>query len=194
MKLLLYGGTFDPPHKGHINNLTAAIAAVQPDYVVVMPAGIPPHKAASSTPAAYRMEMCRCFEHLHPHLVISDWEIRQGGRSYSIDTVNMLHNACPQAEIYLCIGSDMLLTFTEWRSWQQLLRRVTLVVQSRQRGDDEELAAAARQLECAGGHILFAGAPALEISSSAVRAGLVPWQQLPQEVQAVARQHHLYGR
>lgn len=194
MKLLLYGGTFDPPHQGHINNLTAAIAAVRPDHVVVMPAGIPPHKAASSTPGAYRLAMCRCFAALHPSLVVSDWEIRQGGRSYTIDTVAMLQKACPQAEIYLCIGSDMLLTFTEWRSWQQLLQQVTLVVQSRQPGDDGELARAARQLEQQGGHILFAGAPALEISSSAVRAGLVPWQQLPPEVQAVARQHHLYGR
>ena len=54
MKLLLYGGTFDPPHNGHLNNLRAAAARVHPDLAVVMPAGVPPHKAASGTrgPAA----------------------------------------------------------------------------------------------------------------------------------------------
>ena len=51
MKLLLFGGTFDPPHNGHMRLLQSAIDAVQPDKVVVMPAGIPPHKAASATPA-----------------------------------------------------------------------------------------------------------------------------------------------
>ena len=59
MKILLYGGTFDPPHWGHINNLRAAMQAVQPDKVIVMPAGIPPHKAASATPGSLRLQMCR---------------------------------------------------------------------------------------------------------------------------------------
>ena len=61
MKVLLYGGTFDPPHNGHLNNLRAAAGRVLPDLAVVMPAGVPPHKAASATPAALRLEMCRCF-------------------------------------------------------------------------------------------------------------------------------------
>lgn len=194
MKLLLYGGTFDPPHQGHMNNLTAAIAAVQPDHVVVMPSGIPPHKQASATPGVYRLAMCSCFKRLHPSLEISDWEIRQGGRNYTIDTIAMLQKVYTQAQIYLCIGSDMLFTFTEWRSWQQLIQQVTLVVQSRQPGDDEALARAAAQLEQQGGHVIFAQAPVVELSSSAVRAGLVCWQQLPPEVQTVAQQYHLYGR
>ena len=194
MKLLLYGGTFDPPHQGHINNLTACIQAVQPDQVVVMPAGIPPHKRASATPASIRLEMCQCFLPLHPSIAVSDWEIRQGGRSYSIDTVTMLQEQYPDARIHLCVGSDMLLTFTTWRSWQDLLHRVTLVVQSRQPGDEDELARAARQLEAEGGHILFAHALALAMSSSAVRQGLVPWEYLPPLVQDLVQRYHLYGR
>ena len=55
MKALLFGGTFDPPHVGHMNNLRAAMQAVQPDVVLVMPAGIPPHKHASATPGHVRM-------------------------------------------------------------------------------------------------------------------------------------------
>ena len=58
MKALLFGGTFDPPHAGHMNNLRAAMQAVQPDVVLVMPAGIPPHKHASATPGELRLAMC----------------------------------------------------------------------------------------------------------------------------------------
>ena len=61
MKLLLYGGTFDPPHYGHLNNLRAAAARVAPDRVVVMPAGASPFKHTSPTPPALRAEMCGCF-------------------------------------------------------------------------------------------------------------------------------------
>ena len=61
MKLLLFGGTFDPPHIGHMNLLRGAMQAVQPDLTIVMPAGVPPHKAASMTPGMWRYEMCACF-------------------------------------------------------------------------------------------------------------------------------------
>ena len=83
-KVLLYGGTFDPPHNGHMNNLRAALALVQPDRALVMPAGTPPHKHASATPAELRLQMCACFTALSPAVQVSDWEIRQGGRSYTV--------------------------------------------------------------------------------------------------------------
>ena len=60
MKILLYGGTFDPPHYGHLNNLRAAASRVQPDEIVVMPAGVSPFKQMSATPGALRAEMCGC--------------------------------------------------------------------------------------------------------------------------------------
>ena len=81
MKTLLYGGTFDPPHNGHMNNLRAALALVQPDRALVMPAGTPPHKHASATPAELRLQMCACFTALSPAVQVSDWEIRRGGRT-----------------------------------------------------------------------------------------------------------------
>mgnify|MGYP003243857485 CR=1 FL=1 len=80
MKVLLYGGTFDPPHNGHLNNLRAAAARVQPDKVVVMPAGLSPFKQKTSAPGALRLEMCSCFHALEedadtiPQLEVSGWE------------------------------------------------------------------------------------------------------------------------
>ena len=98
-KVLLFGGTFDPPHNGHVHFLKSAIRAARPDRVVVMPACIPPHKAASATPAALRLAMCECFRPLFPALEVSDWEIRQGGKSYTIDTVKMLEEKYPGASV-----------------------------------------------------------------------------------------------
>lgn len=96
MKVLLYGGTFDPPHNGHLNNLRAAAARVQPDKVVVMPAGLSPFKQKTSAPGALRLEMCSCFHALEedadtiPQLEVSGWEIEQaaaGNRNYTVLTV-----------------------------------------------------------------------------------------------------------
>ena len=194
MKLLLFGGTFDPPHNGHMRLLQSAIDAVQPDKVMVMPAGVPPHKAASATPASLRLTMCQCFAPLHPDLAVSDWEIGRGGKNYTIDTVRMLEERYPGAEIFLSVGSDMLTTFTQWREWQSLLQKTTLVVQSRYSGDAASLAAAAQNLEAAGGRVIFAHAPVLQAASSDVRAGKLGMDALPPLVQHICKQYHLYEK
>lgn len=193
-RILLYGGTFDPPHLGHLNNLRAVMAAVRPDRVVVMPAGTPPHKAASATPAALRLAMCECFRPLFPALEVSDWEIRQGGKSYTIDTVKMLEEAYPGAQVYLCVGSDMLTTFTEWRNWRELLRRTVLVAQSREEGDMPALRAAARALEAEGGRVLFTDAPALPLASTELRAHRRDFSLVPAAARRVIEENHLYER
>ena len=194
MKLLLFGGTFDPPHNGHMRLLQSAIDVVQPDKVMVMPAGVPPHTAASATPASLRLTMCQCFAPLHPDLVVSDWEIGRGGKNYTIDTVRMLEERYPGAEIFLSVGSDMLTTFTQWREWQSLLEKTTLVVQSRYSDDGADLAAAARELEAAGGRVIFAHAPVLQAASSDVRAGKLGMDALPPLVQHICKQYHLYEK
>lgn len=192
MKLLLFGGTFDPPHNGHIRLLQSAIQAVHPDKVVVMPAGVPPHKAASTTPGDLRLAMCRCFLPLHANLEVSDWEIQQGGKNYTVNTVEMLEKAYPGAHIFLSVGSDMLTSFTEWKDWQDLLQKVVLVVQSRYPGDQVKLAQAAKLLQSVGGKIVFADAPVLEVASSDVRSGRLSEQVLPPLVRRICRQNHLY--
>lgn len=198
MKLLLFGGTFDPPHLGHMNLLRGAMQAVQPDLTIVMPAGVPPHKAASMTPGMWRYEMCACFLALEKEcggrIEISDWEIHRQGRNYTIDTVTMLEQKYPGAELYLSVGSDMLLTFTEWRRWPELLQKATLVVESRCEGDMGALHRAARALSAEGGRIVFSQAKALPMASSDIRAGKAPAGALPPETERIAGKYHLYGR
>ena len=195
MRTLLYGGTFDPPHNGHLNNLRAAMQRVCPQQVIVMPAGVPPHKHASGTPAALRLEMCRCFSALvqqpgAPALEVSDWEIRQaeqGRQNYTVLTLEMLAQREAQAELYLTIGSDMLLSFDRWYCWQKILQLAKLVVVSRSIGDDPELHAKAKQLDPTGARILFAAAQTLPMASSALRARLAEGQSCEQELPAGVR-------
>ena len=206
MKILLYGGTFDPPHNGHLNNLRAAAARVRPDKVVVMPAGLSPFKQRTSAPGALRLEMCGCFRALAdspdiPQLEVSGWEIAQaeaGKRNYTVLTVEKLAQENPGAQLYLAIGSDMLLSFDGWHRWQDILRLAHLVVTSRNVGDDPELHAMARQLDPTGARNLFAPVQALPMASSDIRTRLTAGEgceaELPEAVRAVIRREKLYKK
>ena len=206
MKVLLYGGTFDPPHNGHLNNLRAAADRVRPDKVVVMPAGLSPFKQHTSAPGALRLEMCRCFAALAqepgmPPLEVSGWEVAQaaaGSRNYTVLTLEMLARENPGAVLYLAIGSDMLLSFEGWHRWQDILRLAHLVVTSRHVGDDPELHAKALRLDPTGARILFAPVQALPMASSDIRTRLAAGEgceaELPEAVRAVIRREKLYKK
>ena len=204
MRILLYGGSFDPPHYGHMNNLRAAAARVRPDRVVVMPAGVSPFKQGTSAPGPLRVEMCGCFAALARELgfglEVSGWEVEQaalGRKNYSVLTLEKLARENPGDELYLAIGSDMLLTFTQWYRWQDMLSMAALVVESRTGTDEAALHAAAAALEQAGGRVLFAEAESYPCASSDIRSGKLPpekWPEvLPQEALAVIRKNQLYG-
>ena len=206
MKILLYGGSFDPPHNGHLNNLRAAAARVRPDRVVVMPAGTSPFKQGTNASGTLRLEMCGCFHALAgepgsavPQLEVSSWEIEQaeaGQRNYTVLTVEKLAREAPGAQLYLAIGSDMLLSFDGWYRWQDILRLAHLVVTSRHVGDDPQLHEKARQLDPTGARILFAPVEALPMASSELRARLAAGEEceaeLPETVRAVIRREGLY--
>ena len=205
MKILLYGGSFDPPHNGHLNNLRAAAERVHPDRVVVMPAGSSPFKQGTNASGALRLEMCACFRVLEqqpggfPPVEVSGWEVAQaaaGRRNYTVLTLEMLARENPGAQLYLAIGSDMLLSFDGWYRWQDILHLAHLVVTSRNVGDDPALHARAKLLDPSGGRILFAPVQALPMASSALRARLAAGErceaELPEAVRAVIQREKLY--
>lgn len=196
MKLLVFGGTFDPPHMGHVSILQNAIKASNPDKVIVVPAGVPPHKKASATPAKIRLAMCECFRPLFANIEISEMEIHRDGKSYTWDTVQLLQKQYPEAKIYLCIGSDMLLSFTEWHCWRELLQAVVLVVQNRRRQDAKAALLAAKILGEQGGRILFADWQVEEVSSTQVRCAIAAGQPvkglIPPPADAIVEKYGLY--
>lgn len=205
MRILLYGGSFDPPHYGHMNNLRAAAAWVCPDRVVVMPAGVSPFKQGTSAPGPLRVEMCGCFAELAREmgfgLEVSGWEVEQaeqGRKNYSVLTLEKLARENPGDELYLAIGSDMLLSFDGWHRWEDILRLAHLVVTSRNVGDDQALHAKARQLDASGARILFAPVEALPMASSVLRTRLAAGEEceneLPVSVRRVIRREGLYTK
>lgn len=204
MRILLYGGTFDPPHNGHLHNLKLAAACVKPDKVVIMPAGVPPHKTASATPAKLRLEMCDCFKTLAgstniPQVEISDWEICQaqkGKKNYSDTTVTMLAQKYPDAQIYMAVGSDMLLSFDGWHNWKHLLQNCVLVAVSRECDDFALLHTKAAQIDPTGRHVVFAQGEALPMASSQLRAKMKNGEScanaLPEVVQRILEREEVY--
>lgn len=196
MKLLLFGGTFDPPHNGHMCILKNAIQTVQPDKVIVMPDNIPPHKNSGDTPALLRLAMCQCFEPLHKNLTVSDMEIKRGGASYSYFTVQQLQKVYPKAHIYMCIGSDMLITFTQWKNWQFLLAQVTLVVQLRENSDIPAFEAARQSIAAQGAHIILAQGAIKPMASRDLRQAIAQGEdvsaQIPPKAWQVIQEYNLY--
>ena len=151
--------------------------------------------------------MCSCFHALEedadtiPQLEVSGWEIEQaaaGNRNYTVLTVEKLARENPGAQLYLAIGSDMLLSFDGWHRWQDILRLAHLVVTSRHMGDDPELHAKALRLDPTGARILFAPVQALPMASSDIRTRLTAGEgceaELPQAVREVIRREKLYKK
>ena len=119
VKIGIYGGTFDPIHLCHIQAARFAAEYLELDRLLLVPAGIPPHKALDeSTPAPdRRLAMAElAAEAVGPMAEASDMELRRKGKSYTLDTVKAIHAEHPRAKLYLLMGTDMFLTFHLWRS------------------------------------------------------------------------------
>ncbi|AMW05093.1 nicotinate (nicotinamide) nucleotide adenylyltransferase [Gemmatimonas phototrophica] len=128
MRIGLFGGSFDPPHVGHLLIAQDAIDALQLDLLLVIPAAQQPLKGAGQTDAAHRLAMVRaCFEGV-PKVVVDPVEITRGGLSYMVDTVENVRERWPLAELHLLVGSDVVPTFSRWKEPERLLGLVRLVV------------------------------------------------------------------
>lgn len=195
-KLLVYGGSFDPPHMGHMNLLQSAIATVKPNKTLVVPSGVAPHKISSQTPGEVRLEMCRCFLTLGGNIYLSDIELRRSGKSYTIDTIGELEIIFPNAQIYLCVGSDMFLNFESWQRWETLLNKAVLVIGARQEDIAPDMQKTAERLQHKGGRLMFVHGKALPMASAdirkAVKKGKDVSEYVPKEALSVIKEHGLY--
>lgn len=128
----LFGGTFNPPHVGHLRLAALAADAAQLDMVIIMPASVPPHKEAPGLATGEdRIALCRR-TFTDPRFIVSDMELRRAGKSYTVETLRALHDCYPEDKLYLIIGSDMLLSFDRWFSWEEILSLCSLLVLSRE--------------------------------------------------------------
>ena len=132
MRIGIYGGAFNPVHKGHIKLAEEVKTKAHLDKIIIMPSGQSPHKSSQSlVESEHRLEMCRlAFE--GEDYIISDLEIKREGKSYTVDTVTELKKIYPDDELYLIMGSDMLLSFHRWYRYEDILSAVTICATTRQ--------------------------------------------------------------
>lgn len=129
----IYGGSFNPPHIGHVQAAHEMLALLDLDKLLVIPAAIPPHKQMpDGTPTAEeRFELCRLAFGTLPFVEVSDIEIMRSGVSYTIDTVSQLKAIYPNDELFLLMGTDMLLSFEKWYRPEKIAKHITLAVMHR---------------------------------------------------------------
>lgn len=169
MRIGIYGGSFNPVHNGHIHLALSAIDELQLDRIFLVPSLISPHRSSAEyAPTDDRLAMLRLACAVSDKLDVCDYEIKSERKSYTIYTVEEFRRHFPDDELFLLVGSDMLMIFETWNSFDEILQETTLAVISRKDGDRESLVKKAHELR-EYGNIIICSAQPLEISSTEIR-------------------------
>ncbi len=132
MKVALFGGSFDPVHLEHVRIAAAARKALGLDKVIVMPAGLAPHKNGAVVSAEERIAACKIAFRGCDWAEVSDFEARSAGKSYSYLTCRALREKYPDAERYFLVGADMLENFFSWKNPEEIVRLTELAACGRE--------------------------------------------------------------
>ncbi len=139
MRIGIFGGSFNPPHIGHKRLADEMIKTADLDKILIIPAGTPPHKSTKELISEKdRYEMCK-LTFTGDEYQISDMEFQRDGKSYTVETVRQLRKIYPDDELFLIIGSDMLLSFDKWYEYEEILKNVTLCVATRENEVSKEM-------------------------------------------------------
>ena len=195
----IYGGSFNPPHIGHLEAARSAIKALKLDRLLLIPAGQAPHKAApKDTPAPeHRLQMLRIAARNLEKTEVCDLEMRREGPSYTYETVEQLRKLYPDAELVLLMGTDMFLSFLSWNQPERIWKQATLGVFCRgQRKEKDAIYAQKAKMEALGARVELVGNDVIEVSSTQARRMLIfrfGGFLLPKGVEAYIRANKLYG-
>jgi nicotinate-nucleotide adenylyltransferase len=190
------GGTFNPPHIGHLVMVAEAIDQLGLDRVTLMPVSRPPHKEVPADPGAdVRLALCRSAVIGDDRLEVSALEIERGGSSFTVDTLRALHEREPEHALTFIVGGDMALSFPLWREPEGILDVARLAVAEREEVRREDIAQRLDPLHD-GDRVVFFDMPRIDISSSALRQRVAGGRTIRHLVpDAVAREiteQHLY--
>ena len=192
----IMGGTFDPIHQGHIRMAQCALEQMQLDRVLMLPSGNPPHKPGV-TPGVdrYRMVCAACAG--LPGLEPCREEIDRTGVIYTVDTLSILHDKYPKAEMYYIIGADTLMELHKWRRFETVLTLCTFLVCPRSwHYTPQQLTEERRRLTALGGRFILLDMEVLDVSSTEVRQAIRDGSStpnLPVTVREYAQTAGLYG-
>ena len=175
MRIGIFGGTFNPPHKGHKNLALNIKETAELDRIIIIPTYTPPHKEGKDLASGeHRIKMCEMM-FSDDFFTVSDMEIRRQDKSYTYYTLLELKKSYPDDELFLIIGSDMLLSFHTWFRYEDILSMVTLCVATREyKVDYSELLDYSRNvLGLSENGIITADTEPYECSSTDVRQQLL---------------------
>lgn len=169
-KLLLFGGAFNPPHKGHSRLLSAACESISPDVILVVPSATSPHKKNAEVNFFHRANMARTFKDVSPKVKISLMEERGRKRkNYTYWTIKRIKKMYSDYKIILLIGSDMMESFKTWNRFERVLKLADIAVASRYEEENICLKESINEISSKGGRITELKYRPLEISSSKLR-------------------------
>jgi nicotinate-nucleotide adenylyltransferase len=168
----ILGGTFNPPHLGHLVCAQEAHAVLDLDRVVLMPAAAPPHKAVPDDPGPeVRFELCRLATAKDARLAVSRVELDRPGRSYTVDTLAALRSAHPEDDLTFIVGGDMAASLPAWREPERVISLAGFAVAERagHGAGREEILVALEGLPGAAERLAFFPMPRIDISSTEIR-------------------------
>ncbi|MGM9661359.1 MAG: nicotinate (nicotinamide) nucleotide adenylyltransferase [Faecousia sp.] len=195
----IYGGTFNPPHIGHIQAAKQAVTTLGLCKLLLIPAYAPPHKAvlpSNSPTAEQRLEMLRIAVAGCPEMEASDLELEREGVSYTCETVELLRQRYPKAELVLLMGTDMFLSFESWMHPEEILKDASLGVFYRgDKGERDDVQQKKAEMEARGANVYLVRNNVIPISSTQMRRLLAfrcAGEFLPEGVLDYVRAHNLY--
>ena len=197
MRIGILGGTFNPPHLGHLICAQEAYVQLGLDRVTLIPARIPPHKPVEDEPGPeHRLELCRLAIEGDERFTVSDVEIVRDGPSYTVDTLEELHASSPDHELFLIVGGDIAAGLPSWHDAERVLSLATVAVAKR-RGTSRAAVDGALHSLPGGERAEFFRMPRIGISSTMlrdrVRAGQPIKYFVPDAVAGYVDQHRLYA-
>jgi len=195
-RLGILGGTFDPPHYGHLVLAENARTQLSLDRVLFVLAGQPPHKHSRPIAAAqHRLSMVEAAISDNAFFVTSRVDLDRPGPHYTVDMLALLHDEYPQAELYFLMGGDSLTEFPHWYNAPGILDQTRLAVMPRP-GYDPDLIVLERVLPGIRKHVAWLDVPYLDIASTELRQrvhkGLPLRYIVPSAVDRYVREHELY--
>jgi len=190
LRIGVFGGTFDPPHHGHLIVAADAHEALALDRLLFVPAGRPPHKPGSATTTEReRLRMVEAAIAGDPRFEVDDRELRRAGPSFTVDTLRELASEASGAELIFLLGTDQYRALGEWREPEEIVRLARLGVFARG-GDTPDLS----------GPYPARAVPVrrVDVSSTEIRARLAAGRPIrylvPEAVEAIIRGEGLYGQ
>ena len=187
----IFGGTFNPPHSGHLIVAESVCEQLNLDKLFFVPSYISPHKQkGEENSALHRLQMVRLAVRLNPRFDVSDIEVSRKGMSYTCQTLEAFHRKFPSSELFLIIGADNYGEFDTWKNPGRILELASLVVMNRpvirSRGRMKKLHR----------RIQFAAVPDIQISSTVIRKMVGEGRSIrylvPQVVLHYLQRHKLY--